>query len=88
MIGGVDNAYDSPTQYIAADSITPLGGQANEIIASILEDQSPELADIKWRLRRCLAAHPGSPEQALLAHLMATSEMVNTLGEERPPNAG
>ena len=88
MMGGVDEAYDSPMQYIAAGPITPIAGQANEIIASILDDQSPELAEIKWRLRRCLAAHPDSPEQALLAHLMATSEVVNAFGEERPPDAG
>ena len=88
MMGGVDKAYDSPTQYIAADPITPIGGQANEIIAAILDDESPELAEIKWRLRRCLAAHPGSPEQALLAHLMTTSEAVNAFAEERPPDAG
>ncbi|MCO4255240.1 hypothetical protein [Pseudarthrobacter cellobiosi] len=62
---------------IGAEEITPLGWQAYEIITSILEDPSPDLADVKWRLRRCVAAHPGAPERALQAHLMATSEVVN-----------
>jgi hypothetical protein len=70
--------------HIATDGITPIGWQAYDIIYSILEDPSPELAEVKWRLRRCVAAHPGSPERALQAHLMATSEVVNAYGQERP----
>lgn len=72
------------SNHIAADGITPIGWQAYEIIYSILGDPSPDLADVKWRLRRCLDAHPGSPERALQAHLMATSEEVNAYGRERP----
>lgn len=68
----------------AAEGISPIGWQAYEIITSILEDPSPDLAEVKWRLRRCVAAHPGAPERALQAHLMATSEVVNAVGQERP----
>ena len=65
--------------------VTPIGIQALDIIASILEDASPGLAEIKLRLRKCVADYPGAPEQALLAHLMETSSRVNSEGgEERP----
>ncbi len=57
---------------------------AYEIITSILEDPSPDLDLVKGRLRRCVAAHPGSPERALQAHLMATSEVGNAYGRKRP----
>ncbi|QNE13261.1 hypothetical protein [Pseudarthrobacter sp. NBSH8] len=67
-----------------ADRITPIGWQAYEIITSILEDPSPDLDQHKWRLRRCVAAHPGAPERALQAHLMATSEVVNGYSQEGP----
>ncbi|MET4591240.1 hypothetical protein ABIA70_002853 [Arthrobacter sp. 754] len=60
-----------------ADGLTPIGWQAREIIDSILKDRSPGLDEVHWRLRRNLAAHPGSPELALLAHLMETTELVN-----------
>lgn len=62
---------------IRASECTPIGVQASEIIESILHDKSPGLAEVHWRLRRCLAAHPGSPERALLAHLMETTELSN-----------
>ena len=71
---------------IAADRITPIGWQAYEIITSILEDPAPDLDQIKWHLRGCVAAHPGEPERALRAHLMATSEVVNVLGREGVPD--
>lgn len=71
-VGGGTAAYAIPEE-----QFTPLGWQAREIIASILDDTSPGLAEVHWRLRRCLAAHPGSPERALLAHLKETTELVN-----------
>ncbi len=64
---------------------TPIALQAMEIAASILEDPAPGLGDIKRRLRRSLAEHPGHPERALLAHLMETSARVNQEGGEGPP---
>lgn len=71
-------------RYPAPDA-SPLAAQALDIIWSILEDPSPGLADIKLRLRRCLAAYPRHPELALLAHLMETSSMVNPNGGETLP---
>lgn len=67
-----------------ADRITPIGWQAYEIITSILEDPSPDLDPVKWRLRRCVAAYPGSPERALQAHLITTSVLVNAYSQEGP----
>lgn len=61
---------------------SPLQGQAADIIASIFADPSPDLAEVKRNLRKCVAAHPGAPELALLAHLMETSERVNAEGAE------
>ena len=68
----------------AGAGITPIGWQAYEIITSILEDPSPDLDQVKGRLRRCVAAHPGAPERALRAHLMATSEVVNAYSRDKP----
>lgn len=58
--------------------LSPIGVQALEIISSILDDPSPGLADIKLRLRSCVANHPGHPEQALLAHLTERSSRANS----------
>lgn len=74
----------APARFPATPATTPIGAQAVEIITSILEDASPGLAEVKLRLRRCLADHPGRPEQALLAHLMETSSQVNAEGGEEP----
>jgi hypothetical protein len=52
--------------------------QALEIINSILDDPSPGLADVKLRLRGCLAKHPRHPEQALRDHLLETSRRANS----------
>lgn len=78
-VGATGAALDSRAgkEGITAGGLTPIGWQAREIIASILEDKSPALAEVHWRLRRNLAAHPGSPEHALLAHLRETTELVN-----------
>jgi hypothetical protein len=65
------------------DGGSPLQGQAYDIIASILDDPSPELDEVKERLLRCLAAHPHAPELALLDHLRETSEMANAQGGHR-----
>jgi hypothetical protein len=66
-----------PSVYSAAPDANPIAAQALEIIFSILEDPSPGLGEVKLRLRQCLAAHPGRPERALLAHLLDTSRRVN-----------
>ena len=66
-----------PAAYGTAPDANPIAAQALEIIFSILEDPSPGLAEVQLRLRRCMAAHPGRPERALLAHLLDTSRRVN-----------
>lgn len=68
-----------------APGTSPIAAQALDIISSILEDPSPGLAEVKHRLRRCLATHPGHPELALLAHLLETSSRVNPEGGETLP---
>ncbi|NUU33068.1 EAL domain-containing protein [Arthrobacter sp. C9C5] len=55
----------------------PCGGasgirrQAAEIIDAVLSASEPERAEVRDQLRRCLAAHPGRPEAALVEHLLA-----------------
>lgn len=66
-----------PAVHATVNDTYPIAGQALEIIFSILEDPSPGLVEVQLRLRRCLAAHPGRPERALLAHLLETSRCVN-----------
>lgn len=74
MTGNPGTVTHSGARRVPAGGFTPIGRQSHEIITSILEDPSPGLAEVKRRLRDCVAAHPGSPEQALLAHLLATSQ--------------
>lgn len=70
--------------HVPTPPITPIGLQAQEIIDSILEDPAPGLAEVQYRLREYLAAYPGFPERALLAHLMETSEGTNSEADEGP----
>jgi hypothetical protein len=69
----------APTQ-----TVTPIGLQAQEIIDSILDGPAPGLAEVQYRLRGYVAAYPGFPERALLAHLMETSEAMNSEADEGP----
>jgi len=62
---------------------TPIGRQSREIIETILADPDPELAEVRQRLRKHVAAHPGFPEQALLGHLLETGQR-NSSGPDRP----
>lgn len=75
----------APAQFPVMPGATPIGIQALEIIGSILEDPSPGLAEIKLHLRKCLADYPCAPERALLAHLMETSNRMNSEGREERP---
>ncbi|MBT2514833.1 hypothetical protein [Arthrobacter sp. ISL-30] len=45
-------------------------GQARAIIEDILQGTAPEEQYLRSRLERCVARHPGRPEEALLEHLM------------------
>jgi hypothetical protein len=79
------------TPFPGMDGISPIGisaigRQAQEIIASILEDPEPGLTEVKQQLCTCLAANPDFPERALLAHLMGTYARVNSDIEEGLPH--
>ena len=74
------------TPFPGMDGISPIGRQAQEIIASILEDPEPGLTEVKQHLGTCLAANPDFPERALLAHLMGTYARVNSDIEEGLPH--
>ena len=58
--------YKQPTK---DPELGPLRRQVMAIISSVLEDDSPETAVARTRLRALLAQHPGCPEKALLEHL-------------------
>jgi len=51
-------------------AIESLRWQAQEIIDEVLRGRSPREELARARLRRCVARHPGEPEQALLEQLM------------------
>ena len=51
-------------------AIESLRWQAQEIIDEVLCGNSPGEELARARLRRCVARHPGEPEQALLEQLM------------------
>ena len=61
-----------PTVCAAQDpDLVPLRRQVMAVIWSILEDPAPESANIRARLRECLAQNAGRPEKALLDHLLS-----------------
>jgi hypothetical protein len=53
--------------------LSPLRGQVTEIIDAILAETGPEEAEVREKLRRHVANHPGRPEKALLKHLLNLS---------------
>jgi hypothetical protein len=52
-------------------NLEPIRHQSWEIINAILVDTDPEGSEIRNQLRRCLGKTRGSPEGALLMHLMS-----------------
>ena len=76
---GLSSAVEASDEFdqVSIPPVTPIGLQAQEIIDSILDDPAPDLAEVQHRLVGYVAAYPGFPERALLAHLMETSEAVN-----------
>jgi hypothetical protein len=72
----IDSAWQIAPAMLLEASIT---AQARDIIETILSDTDPGLADIRRRLRRHVANHPGSPSKALLAHLLETRRQTNAL---------
>lgn len=73
----------SPTQ--AVNHIQALRNQAQEILAEILADTTPEQAGNRDRLLACIDKHPGRPETALLEHL-TKRPAAPPPGTERPEN--
>ena len=90
MISTVEDGLSSAVELhdvldqVPTQPVTPIGLQAQEIIDSILDDPAPGLAEVKYRLHGYVAAYPGFPEKALLAHLMETSEGTNSEADEGP----
>ncbi|MDQ0680578.1 hypothetical protein QFZ30_003960 [Arthrobacter pascens] len=90
MISTVEDGLSSAVEFhdvldqMPTQPVTPIGLQAQEIIDSILDDPAPGLAEVQYRLREYVAAYPGFPERALLAHLMETSEDTNSEADEGP----
>lgn len=62
----------------AASRRFSLAAQSLEIIDSILADPNPGLAGIQQQLRNCVAAYPGFPDKALLAHMLETCRQANS----------
>ncbi|MDT0194862.1 hypothetical protein Q9R30_05770 [Arthrobacter sp. AB6] len=62
-------ASDTPAE-IRQFAIESLRWQAQEVIDEVLCGKSPGEELARARLRRCVARHPGEPEQALLEQLM------------------
>lgn len=58
--------YRQPTK---DPELGPMRRQVMAIVSSVLDDDSPETAAARTRLRALLAQHPGCPEKALLEHL-------------------
>ena len=71
---GYDAAFITP-----ARPDPPIVAQARTIIAAILAESDPDLADIQRCLREKVADHPGLPQRALLAHLLETRRRANSL---------
>lgn len=69
---------DRPEVPRAASRSFSLAAQSLEIIDSILADPNPGLAGIQEQLRRCVAAYPGFPDKALLAHMLETRRQANS----------
>lgn len=57
----------------AEHDLEPLRLQVTSIIDEILAETGPAEAEVRERLRRHVAEHPGQPEKALLKHLLMAS---------------
>ena len=69
--GPVPERAFAPDTGVRCPQTDSLRGQVLGIIASVLEDTDPACAGARNRLRSCLAHNVGSPENALLEHLMS-----------------
>lgn len=75
---GVDaDAFKSPSAFFASLGVTErtvMRHQVVELIIDILSATDPA-SEVRLRLLRHLAAHPGCPEQALLCHLRENAQL-------------
>ncbi len=67
-----DDVDPSDVRRFAVES---LRWQAQEIIDEVLCGKAPGEELARARLRRCVARHPGEPEQALLEQLMYNRDL-------------
>ena len=65
---------DTPAE-IRQLALESLRWQAQEIIDEVLCGKSPGEELARARLRRCVARHPGEPEQALLEQLVHNRDL-------------
>ena len=72
--GGVSLTHRLPC---ASGSSPSIVAQAREVIDSILDDPDPRFAANRQRLMTWVAAYPGSPDRALLEHLIETCSQAN-----------
>lgn len=68
-------ADDTPAE-IRQFAIESLRWQAQEIIDEVLCGKTPGDDLARARLRRCVALHPGKPEQALLEQLVCDRDLL------------
>jgi hypothetical protein len=62
---------DMRQEAVPGPASDPLRGQVLGIISDVLEDSDPACANARSHLRQCLANNAGSPEKALLEHLLS-----------------
>jgi len=62
---------DARQNAVASPASDSLRLQVLGIISDVLEDSDPACADARSHLRHCLAHNVGSPEKALLEHLLS-----------------
>lgn len=84
------DAFKSPSAFFAALGVTEMTvmrHQVVELILDILAATGPE-SEVRLRLLRHLAAHPGCPEQALLCHLRENARLpLSTMPGSAPAEA-
>ena len=71
------DAFKSPSAFFASLGVTErtvMRHQVVELIIDILAATDPA-SEVRLRLLRHLAAHPGCPEQALLCHLRENAQL-------------
>jgi hypothetical protein len=65
---------DTPAE-IRRLALESLRWQAQEIIDEVLHSKAPDGELARARMRRCVARHPGEPEQALLEQLACNPDL-------------